>query len=51
LAAGYLSPREALTYVVEMGCVDLVALGVASEREVRETFTAAARAFSGMVSV
>lgn len=51
LAAGYLSPGEALTYVVQMGCVDLVALGVASEREVKETFAAAATAFSGMVSV
>ena len=51
LAAGYLSPQEALTYVVQMGCVDLVALGVASEQEVKETFTAAATAFSGMISV
>jgi len=51
LAAGYLSPQEALKYVVQMGCVDLVALGVASGREVEETFTAAATAFSGMVSV
>lgn len=51
LAAGYLSPQEALTYVVQMGCVDLVALGVASEVEVKETFTAVATAFSGMVSV
>jgi len=51
LAAGYLSPNEALTYVVQMGCVDLVALGVASEREVKETFTAAATALSGMVTV
>jgi hypothetical protein len=51
LAAGYLSPREALTYVVQMGCVDLVALGVASEEEAKETFAAAATAFSGMVSV
>ena len=51
LAAGYLSPEEALMYVVKMGCVDLVALGVASEEEVKETFTAAATAFSGMVSV
>jgi len=51
LAAGYLSPQEALDYVVQMGCVDLVALGVASEREVEETFTAAAMAFSGMIRV
>ncbi len=51
LAAGYLDPREALRFVVQMNCVDLVALGVASEEEVKETFTAAATAFSGMVSV
>jgi len=51
LAAGYLPPQEALTYVVQMGCLDLVAVGVASEREVKETFTAAATAFSGLVGV
>ena len=51
LAAGYLSPHEALTYVAQMGCLDLVALGVASEGEAKETFTAAATAFSGMVRV
>ncbi len=51
LAAGYLSPQEALTYMVQLGCIDSVALGVASEQEVKETFAAAATAFSGMVSV
>ena len=47
LAAGYLKPQEALEYVARLGCIDAVALGVASEREADETFTAAAIAFSG----
>ena len=47
LAAGYLKPQEALEYVAQVGCIDAVALGVASEREADETFTAAAIAFSG----
>jgi len=49
LAAGYLSPKDALTYVAQSGCIDIVALGVASEQEAKETFTAAATAFSGMI--
>ena len=47
LAAGYLSPKDALTYVSQMGCLDIVALGVASEKEVKETFTEAASVFAG----
>jgi len=50
LAAGYLPPKDALTYVAQFGCIDMVALGVASEQEAKETFTAAAKAFSGRVS-
>lgn len=49
LAAGYLPPEDALTYVAQSGCIDIVALGVASEQEAKETFTAAAIAFSGMI--
>jgi hypothetical protein len=49
LAAGYLPPKDALTYVAQSGCIDIVALGVASEQEAKETFTAAATAFSGMI--
>ncbi len=45
LAAGHLHPREALTYVAKLGCVDVVALGIASEKEAEETFRAAAEAF------
>jgi len=49
LAAGYLPPKDALTYVAQSGCIDIVALGVASEQEAKETFTVAATAFSGMI--
>jgi len=49
LAAGYLPPKDALTYVAQSGCIDIVALGVASEQEEKETFAAAATAFSGMI--
>lgn len=49
LATGYLPPEDALSYVAKEGCVDIVALGVASEQEARETFTAAATAFSGTI--
>ncbi|MFB0567518.1 MAG: hypothetical protein ACETVM_02905 [Candidatus Bathyarchaeia archaeon] len=49
LAAGYLPPKDALTYVAQSGCIDIVALGVASEQEAKETFAAAAKAFSGMI--
>ena len=48
LAAGYLPPREALPYVAKSGCIDIVALGIASEEEAEETFAAAAKAFSQM---
>jgi len=51
LAAGYLSPKDALLYIAEHGCIHMVALGVASEKEARETFAAAATAFSGTFSV
>lgn len=51
LAAGYLPPQDALTYVAQLGCIDVVALGIASEQEAKETLTAAATAFSGRVSV
>ncbi len=47
LAAGYLSPKDALAYVGQVGCLDVVALGVASEEEVKETFTEAMNIFSG----
>ena len=49
LAAGYLPPEDALTYVAQSGCIDIVALGVTSEEEAKETFTAAATAFSGTI--
>jgi len=49
LAAGYLPPKDALTYVAQSACIDIVALGVASEQEAKETFTAAATAFSGII--
>lgn len=41
LAAGSLPPHRALSYVAGLGCVDSVALGVASEREVDETMALA----------
>ncbi len=50
LAAGYLPPQDALTYVAQFGCIDVVALGIASCSEAKETFTAAAKAFSGRIS-
>jgi len=50
LAAGYLAPKDALTYVAQFGCIDVVALGVASEKEAEETLTAAAMAFSGKIA-
>jgi len=49
LAAGYISPQDALTYVAQSRCIDIVALGIASEQEEKETFTAAAAAFSGIM--
>ena len=51
LAAGYLPPQDALTYVAKLGCIDIVAVSIASEKEAEETLTAAATAFSGMISV
>jgi len=50
LAAGYLSPQDALAHVAQFGCIDMVALGIASEQEAEETLTAAAKAFSGRIS-
>ena len=46
LAAGRIQPRDALEFVLESGCIDFVALGVASEREAEETFGIAAELFS-----
>jgi hypothetical protein len=46
LAAGYLPPEEALSYVAKSECLDIVTLGVASEKEAEETFGAAVQAFS-----
>ncbi len=51
LAAGRLHPQDALTYAAQMGCIDVVALGIASEKEAKETLSAAAASFSGMISV
>ncbi|MGQ9459683.1 MAG: hypothetical protein ACUVRA_00435 [Candidatus Bathyarchaeaceae archaeon] len=48
LAAGYIPPKDALNYVAQSRCIDMVALGVASEQEAQETFTVAAEAFSGV---
>ena len=45
LAAGRLPPEEALRYVADLGCVDVVAIGVASEEEAEETFQIALRHF------
>jgi hypothetical protein len=50
LAAGYLPPQGALTYVAQFRCIDVVALGIASEQEAKETLTAAAKAFTGRIS-
>lgn len=49
LAAGYLSPKEAFKFVADSGCIDIIAVGIASEQEATETFTAAAAAFSGKI--
>ncbi|MFB0523315.1 MAG: hypothetical protein ACETV1_06105, partial [Candidatus Bathyarchaeia archaeon] len=51
LAAGYLRPEGALTFVSQFPCIDVVALGIASEQEAKETLTAAANAFSGTVDI
>lgn len=48
LAAGHLQLEEAFTYIGQMGCVDIAALGIASEKEAEETFAAAVSAFSGI---
>jgi hypothetical protein len=48
LAAGHLQLEEAFTYMGQMGCVDIAALGIASEKEAEETFAAAVSAFSGI---
>ncbi len=48
LAAGHLPSKEALSYVAESGCIDIVALGIASEEEAEETFAAATKALSEM---
>jgi hypothetical protein len=42
LAAGHLQLEEAFTYIGQMGCVDIAALGM------EETFAAAVSAFSGI---
>jgi len=51
LAAGYISPEDALTYVSQLGCIDIVALGIASEQEAKETLAAAATTFLGITSL
>ncbi len=48
LAAGRIPPDEALSFVAKSGCIDAVALGIASEHEAEETFKAAACAFSNV---
>jgi len=45
LAAGLIRPKEALRFAAGMKCIDVVALGVASEMEAEETFETAASAF------
>lgn len=51
LAAGYLPPKDALNYVAQQGCIDIVALGIASKKEAEETLTAAVTAFSGTINL
>lgn len=46
LAAGSLPPAKALPYVAGLDCVNSVALGVSSEREVEETMALAKRLFA-----
>jgi hypothetical protein len=46
LAAGYLSPKDAFSYLRQVKCLDIVALGIASEKEVEETLSEAANIFS-----
>jgi len=48
LAAGHLQLEEAFTYIGQMVCVNIAALGIASEKEAEETFAAAVSAFSGI---
>jgi hypothetical protein len=45
LAAGYLSPKDAFSYLRQVKCLDGVALGIASEKEMEETFSEAASIF------
>ncbi|MCX8176173.1 MAG: hypothetical protein N3E48_02935 [Candidatus Bathyarchaeota archaeon] len=45
LAAGKLKPKEALDYIVKLNCVNAVALGVTSEKEVEETLVFAKKLF------
>jgi len=42
LAAGYLTPRDAFRFIAENKCITMVAVGVASVEEAKETFAAAA---------
>lgn len=51
LAAGHLPPQDALTYVAQLRCIDVVALGIASEQEAEETLTTAATTFSEMIKI
>lgn len=46
LAAGRLLPEEALKYVANLDCVDIVAIGIASEKEAEETFSIALKYFN-----
>ncbi|MGP3667385.1 MAG: hypothetical protein ACKD6N_00800 [Candidatus Bathyarchaeota archaeon] len=41
LAAGKLKPKDALEYIARLNCVNAVALGVTSEREIEETLVLA----------
>lgn len=45
LAAGYLSPKNAFSYLHQVRCLDVVALGVASKEEAKETFEEAVNIF------
>jgi len=45
LAAGSVSPSEAFRFLSQLGCVDSVAVGLASVEEVRETVPKALKYF------
>ncbi len=45
LAAGYLSPKDAFRFIAQNKCISIVAVGIASVKEAKETFSTAITTF------